>query len=126
MRMRKKHKLALFSANVRYSLGKNKRINASLIETAKQSPDDFYYLNNGITITCDEFKSKESANTEGNFNVCVTKAQIINGAQTVNSIYMAFEEALNEKKRKNKKVLNTEEMTAKLMNTLRGLKLCFD
>ena len=60
-----------------------------MISTAKDHPEIFYYYNNGITITCEKFLK------EGN-KLKLTKPQIINGAQTVCSIYDAYEETLRK------------------------------
>ena len=80
------HRKELFERNVRYFLG-NRGINKNMISTAKEHPERFYYYNNGITITCEKF-SKEGSRLK------LTTPQIINGAQTVCSIYDAYEEKL--------------------------------
>lgn len=85
----KLHRKELFERNVRYFLG-NRGINKNMISTAKDHPEIFYYYNNGITITCEKFLK------EGN-KLKLTKPQIINGAQTVCSIYDAYEERLKVK-----------------------------
>ena len=50
-----KYKQALFARNVRYFIG-NKGINKDIIKTAIEKPQNFYFYNNGITITCDDYK----------------------------------------------------------------------
>lgn len=94
IKLRAEHKYKLFDKNVRFSLGKNK-INTEIIETANAEPDNFYFYNNGITITCNSFKFKESISV-----IRVDHPQIINGAQTVDSLYSAYLSRINKQKRK--------------------------
>ncbi len=91
-----RHKQALFTRNVRYFIG-NKGINKDIIKTAIEKPENFYFYNNGITITCDDYIKT------GN-SLELKKPQIINGAQTINSIYNAYEE-LKKDKNKDKNTL---------------------
>ena len=81
----KENRKNLFARNVRYFLG-NRGINKNMIKTAKDTPEFFYSYNNGITITCDSFDKC------GKNSFRLKKPQIINGAQTVCSIYDAYEE----------------------------------
>lgn len=85
----KKHKKELFERNVRFFLG-NRGINKNIIATALKEPEYFYYYNNGITITCEKFEKS------GRYTLKLTKPQIINGAQTVCSIYDAYEQKIKE------------------------------
>ena len=84
-----KHKKELFERNVRFFLG-NRGINKNIITTALKEPEYFYYYNNGITITCEKFEKS------GGYTLKLTKPQIINGAQTVCSIYDAYEQKVKE------------------------------
>lgn len=86
----KKHRKELFERNVRFFLG-NRGINKNMIKTALSEPEFFYYYNNGITITCEKFEK------DGKYTLKLTKPQIINGAQTVCSIYDAYEQKIKEK-----------------------------
>ncbi len=86
IKLRKKHRYQLFNRNVRYFLGKNNVINKEIIKTAKDSPEIFYCFNNGITITCSQCQTK------GKNRLKLIYPQIINGAQTVNSLYEAYTE----------------------------------
>lgn len=85
----KKHRKELFERNVRFFLG-NRGINKNIISTALKEPECFYYYNNGITITCEKFEKS------GRYILKLTKPQIINGAQTVCSIYDAYEQKVKE------------------------------
>ena len=56
-----------------------------------EHPEEFYYYNNGITITCIEY------NKIGKNKVKLITPQVINGAQTLNSIYKTYIENENSK-----------------------------
>lgn len=72
----------LFEENIREFLGA-KGVNSGIIKTLKSKEDrnNFFYYNNGITIICDDVKKVKS----NQFNIL--NPQIVNGCQTMNSIY---------------------------------------
>lgn len=76
-----RHGDALFSANYRGFLGitKRRRINTSIMTTARDSPKNFWVFNNGITLLTQGL-SKDPGGTK------LTGISIINGAQTTGSI----------------------------------------
>lgn len=81
----------LFSENVREYLG-NKGINAKIAKTldSDEDRDNFFYYNNGITIICDTAtKSKQvvARDDDNNIEFVIKNPQIVNGCQTVNTIY---------------------------------------
>lgn len=83
----------IFDMNIREYLG-NKGVNKKIYETLLD-PDDrknFFYYNNGITMICDEMSSVEIHSFGNNINAVFTvkNPQIVNGCQTVNSIYEAL------------------------------------
>ncbi len=87
-----KEKYPLFNDNIREYLG-NKGINKKIYQTLLDDNEkrNFFYYNNGITMICDEIKPTNTCNY-GKFHA-VTKVinpQIVNGCQTVNSIYEAL------------------------------------
>ena len=85
-RLFNEHRFRLFERNVRFYLGEKDKINSEIVKTALQKPEFFYYYNNGLTFT-----SKDKiANREGNNKLKLNHPQIINGAQTVNSIVHAY------------------------------------
>jgi hypothetical protein len=86
----KKYGASLFDRNVRYFLG-NTTINKDIKKTVNEHPEEFYYYNNGITITCIEY------NKIGKNKVKLITPQVINGAQTLNSIYKTYIENENSK-----------------------------
>lgn len=65
----------LFDFNIRNYLGSNKK-NQEIKKTAKESPQNFYFFNNGVSAVC------ETLNIEDN-KIQATRFSIINGAQTV-------------------------------------------
>lgn len=80
----------IFDMNIREYLG-NKGVNKKIYETLmdKEERKNFFYYNNGITLICDSM-SKLDINPRGNnigVSFKVTNPQIVNGCQTVNSIY---------------------------------------
>lgn len=68
----------LFSLNVRFALGSNKRIK-NIWESLVDPIDSQYFwlYNNGLTILCDDFKLKEQR------KLIITNPQVVNGCQTV-------------------------------------------
>ncbi|MEQ8584329.1 MAG: AIPR family protein [Marinoscillum sp.] len=86
----KNHKLRLFSQNIRGFMGESD-INIEIVKSLVNDPSSFVYLNNGITILTKRLqKSAYGGNerTSGHFNC--EDITIVNGAQTVGSIYEAY------------------------------------
>lgn len=86
----------LFDKNIREYLGTtgrrgktNKEIQATLLSDTERSR--FFYYNNGITIICDDFY-KTKTNNRHLLNL--SQPQIVNGCQTVNTIYNTIENLL--------------------------------
>lgn len=76
----------LFSLNVRFALGANKRIqNLRSSITKKDSSQFFWLYNNGITIICDQIELiKSTEGVDGKYvSVKITNPQVVNGCQTV-------------------------------------------
>ncbi|WP_338589990.1 AIPR family protein [Shewanella khirikhana] len=77
----------IFNDNVRVYLSRTNKINRKIIETALSENNPlFWYLNNGITITCDSFsytKGKRAPIVE------LKNIQIVNGGQTSNALFEA-------------------------------------
>lgn len=114
IKLRKHYKYKLFDKNLRFSLGKNK-INEQIVQTCLGEKENFYYYNNGITITSKGYKYKKNSNS-----VRIDFPQIINGAQTVNSIYSAY------KKRENRLTRETgEKSSAKVDKEFSKINIMF-
>lgn len=67
----------LVARNIRFGLGK--AIARDIRETYERRPLDFWYLHNGLTIVCDEFKHR-------NGTAKLINLSVINGAQTLDAI----------------------------------------
>jgi AIPR protein len=80
-----KHKNALFSANLRDFLGARKvsgNVNNRIKETAENTPEKFFVLNNGITLVTKKMeidKTKRQVRIHG--------ISVVNGAQTIGAIH---------------------------------------
>lgn len=87
----------IFNDNVRVYLSRTNRINRKIIAAALSDDNPlFWYLNNGITVTCDSFsypKGKRAPIVE------LENIQIVNGGQTSNALFEAYQidpEKLND------------------------------
>lgn len=70
----------VFESNIRQWMQFKTTVNKGLRETLQNAPDKFFYYNNGITIVVSDFKEIK------NNYLTLTAPQIVNGAQTSNSI----------------------------------------
>jgi hypothetical protein len=70
----------VFESNIRQWMQFKTNVNKGIRETLQSSPDKFFYYNNGITIVASDFEVLE----EG--TLMLHAPQIVNGAQTSNSI----------------------------------------
>ena len=85
--------VSLFDKNVRNPL-MSSSINNEIISSLKNNPSYFWYYNNGITgIT----RSIPPIGSQAE-NFEITGLQVINGAQTAYSIYLAYSEASHEER----------------------------
>ena len=82
-----KHGERLLERNIRRYLGlQGNRVNEAIKNTLQgNESSNFYFYNNGITLTCDKFSY--NALQSGNFQVRIDNLQIINGGQTCMTIY---------------------------------------
>jgi hypothetical protein len=75
---------ALYERNIRYYLGSDTSdVNQSIQRTLRDTPKEFFYLNNGVTAVCDSVEPKSTK--RGIKKLKVRGLSIINGAQTVAS-----------------------------------------
>lgn len=87
----------LFEKNIREYLG-NKGINKRIYQTLKSDKErrNFFYYNNGITIICSKMGTpKQKGSTIAShigLSIEIDNPQIVNGCQTVNSIFSALNE----------------------------------
>ena len=73
----------LYQRNIRVFLGHKTDVNVSIRQTLSEKPQDFVYLNNGITALCQEIQPRDQIGTGKNLKI--TGISIINGAQTIGS-----------------------------------------
>ncbi len=87
----KTHDELLFSENIRGTLS-DSDINSQIESAILKSPQDFWYLNNGITAIADEIRRKPvglgDQKESSYWNV--SNIKIVNGAQTTGSIAKAY------------------------------------
>ncbi len=72
----------VFESNIRQWMQFKTTVNKGLRETLQNDPDKFFYYNNGITIVVGDFE--EDAGGEN--RITLHAPQIVNGAQTSNSV----------------------------------------
>lgn len=85
---------AIFDQNVRVYLKRRNRINRTIIESALSNTNHmFWYQNNGITMTCDQFEMGPAKRSPV---ITMRNVQIVNGGQTSNCL---FEAALEDEER---------------------------
>jgi len=80
------HGKALFERNIRHYLG-SVGVNTAIEETVRSRPDDFFYLNNGITAVAESIQQAAGNNSRCVFGL--TNVSIVNGAQTAGAIATA-------------------------------------
>lgn len=80
------HGKKLVEANIRGYKG-NTEVNEKILQTLKDEPDNFFYLNNGLTAYCHrlEVNNLDRANAETK-RITAHGFSIVNGAQTLGSI----------------------------------------
>lgn len=83
----------IFDKNIREYLG-NKGVNKNMYQTLLHTEErkNFFYYNNGVTIICDSMGKINTQASAYNMNAYfeMTNPQIVNGCQTVNTIYEAL------------------------------------
>lgn len=84
----------VFNENVRVYLKKTTKINRQIYSSIEKQEENFnfFFYNNGITAICDSY---EHANTDSPV-VSVKNFQIVNGGQTIHTIYEAYKNGLEE------------------------------
>jgi len=85
---------SLLYDNVRGYLGETV-YNVNIQKTLKNNHKEFFMLNNGITITAENISADE-ANSGKRFLFSVDNYQILNGGQTIRSIYQFFENEIED------------------------------
>jgi hypothetical protein len=82
----KGHGRRIVSGNIRHALGPTE-VNNDIRQTAAQTPEKFWYFNNGITLVAEEaWKAPAGAASHSAGVFSFKGASIVNGAQTVSSL----------------------------------------
>ena len=86
-----RHGERLLERNIRRYLGlQGNRVNEGIRDTLNSDEkNNFYFYNNGITLTCDSFSYNALQN--GDYQVRVENLQIINGGQTCMTIFKTLQ-----------------------------------
>ena len=82
----------LFERNIRRYLGlAGNRVNEEMANTLRDSNkrSNFYFYNNGVTITCSQFR--HNALQKDNWTIHVNDLQIVNGGQTARTVQKMYE-----------------------------------
>ena len=74
----------LLDENVRYRI-KNSRVNKDIEMSFRNNPENFCFLNNGITLVCESFSINKTGSTLNNLEL--KKPSIVNGGQTISTLY---------------------------------------
>jgi hypothetical protein len=101
----KNHGERLLERNIRRYLGlQGNRVNEGIQHTLLSSkPENFYFFNNGLTLTCNDFSYNALQNSD--YQVKVENLQIVNGGQTCMTIYKTLESMSSDKIPKDASVL---------------------
>lgn len=84
------NKNSLMRQNVRFDLGTTEA-NKGIRSTIEEKPEDFWYLNNGITVLCDAItKAPQGGASTASGMFDVKNARIVNGAQTSSTLSRIF------------------------------------
>lgn len=82
--LHQQYKKALYERNIRYFLGsRESKVNKSIQETLRNAPDEFFYLNNGVTALADQIDAPQGKKAQKRLRL--RGLSIINGAQTISS-----------------------------------------
>lgn len=88
-----KHGKELYEKNIRYFIGAGRRgVNSAIKRTLLTSPQDFFFLNNGITMVGNHVEAKRLQNKGGPRNIQVLGLSVVNGAQTIASAAQFMDE----------------------------------
>ncbi|EOG7773087.1 AIPR family protein [Vibrio cholerae] len=81
------HDRKLYEKNIRYFIGAGRRgVNKAIKDTLLHEPENFIYLNNGITLVGNAVKPKGNIRGHtGSKHVAVDGLSVVNGAQTIAS-----------------------------------------
>lgn len=79
--LHKEHGAGLYEKNIRTFLGNKTDVNTSIANTLSHRPQDFVYLNNGVTMLCTDIEPKIKKHDIKKLKL--KGVSVINGAQTI-------------------------------------------
>lgn len=85
---------SMFDHNIRDHLGQTK-VNSVIAESLRTTPENFWLLNNGITILAEHVSVRRPRNSDTSIPsthavlISASNASVVNGAQTIGAIYLA-------------------------------------
>ena len=79
---------SLFRKNVRQSLGTSNKVNKGIASTLKNDAKSFFFYHNGITAICSDITLKDNL-------LCVKELNVVNGCQSLSTIYSCSEAVRN-------------------------------
>ncbi len=91
------HDRKLYEKNIRYFIGSGRRgVNKAIKDTLLHEPENFIYLNNGITLDSNAVKPKGNIRGHtGSKHIAVDGLSVVNGAQTIASAAQFMRENLD-------------------------------
>lgn len=95
--------IALLYDNVRGYLG-NTKFNKNILNSLDEEPNRFFMYNNGITITTNKIQAQK-INANHKLRCTLEGFQIVNGGQTLRTIYKYKEASFDEEKLSNAEIL---------------------
>jgi hypothetical protein len=81
VKLHDKYDKALYEKNIRTFLGHKTEVNTSIQQTLATNPQDFLFLNNGVTALCEQIDAKSTK--QGRKKLKLRGFSVINGAQTI-------------------------------------------
>ena len=83
----KDHGNQLFAGNIRHFLGVKSDVNSGIAKTISDSPENFWYFNNGITIIVESYAKQAFGGNDRSVGLFDCKnVTVVNGAQTVGTV----------------------------------------
>jgi hypothetical protein len=86
--------VALFAKNIRQGLGQKSEVNQLILDTIRNNPEEFFLLNNGITVIAVEATPRQTTNGFTGYDL--KGISVVNGAQTLTTALEAKRNGLEE------------------------------
>ena len=91
----KEDSIRLLEANVRSYLKRTAKVNAGILDTVKNNPEEFVSFNNGISAVATEIKYDKDIGPANLAKIrSIVNFQIVNGGQTTATLYECFKDKL--------------------------------